>query len=139
MKKLVAMALALLLFASIISCSTDNQTMNTNDIPGLWTIHFFMDDGQNKTSNYAGYTFNFVNNGSLTATKQSVATPGTWSKFTDSGREKLELHWMGGGIPVVLLEIEEDWIIKSNSNNLMVLADTSGSSGKVKELHLQKQ
>lgn len=138
MKKLVQLALAALSLTSIISCSTDDQTMN-NEIPGLWVIHFFSDDGQNKTSNYNGYNFNFNTNGSLVATKQSVATPGTWSKFTDSGREKLEILWTGGATPVELLEIEEDWIIKSNSNNLMVLADTSGSSGKVKELHFQKQ
>src|SRR4029453_16521947 len=138
MKKLVIMAVAVLSLTSIIRCSTDNQTMNTNDIPGLWVIHFFTDDGQNKTSNYNGYNFMFNSNGSLVATKQSVATPGTWSKFTDSGREKLDIQWTGGATPVELLEIEEDWIIKSNSNNLMVLADTSGSSGKVKELHFQK-
>jgi len=138
MKKFVAMVMVVFLLTTIAGCSTNNQTM-TNEIPGFWSIHFFMDDGQNKTSNYNGYTFNFNSNGSLTATVQSIATPGTWSKFTDSGREKLELHWMGGGIPVVLLEIEEDWIIKSNSNNLMVLADTSGSTGKVKELHLSRQ
>lgn len=139
MKKLVLVGVPLFLLTLIVSCSTDDQTMNSNDIPGRWTIHFFMDDGQDKTSNYNGYFFDFNSNGSLVATKSSVATPGTWSKFTDSGREKLELHWMGGGIPVLLLEIEEDWIIKSNSNNLMVLADTSGSTGKVKELHFSRQ
>ena len=139
MKKLVSMVLAAVALTSIISCSTNDQTMNTNDIPGLYVVHFFKNDGVDQTSNYNGYTFNFATNGSLTATKQSVATPGTWSKFTDSGRDKLQITWMGGGVPTVLLEIEEDWIIKSNSSGLLVLADTSGSSGKVKELHMQKQ
>lgn len=139
MKKLVPVVLAVIALTSIISCSTDDQTMNTNDIPGLYVIHFFKNDGVDQTSNYNGYTFNFASNGSLSATKQSVLTPGTWSKFTDSGREKLQMTWTGGGVPALLLELEEDWIIKSFSSNLLVLADTSGSSGKVKELHMQKQ
>ena len=138
MKKLLSIYLPLVLFSILFACSTDNDPL-ANVVEGMWTVHLFTDDGQNKTSNYNGYTFNFNSNGSLTATIQSVATPGTWSKFTDSGREKLELHWMGGGIPVVLLEIEEDWILKSNVNNLMVLTDTSGSTGKAKELHLQRR
>ncbi len=139
MKKLVTMVIAVVSLTSLIRCSTNDQTMNSNDVVGNWIVHQFMDDGQNKTSNYSGYVFAFSNGGALSATKSGNATAGTWSKFTDSGREKLTLSWNGGGIPVELLEIEEDWIIKSNSNGLMVLADTSGSTGKVKELHFQKQ
>ena len=128
---------AIFLLSLFIACSTgDDSTLPPgNSIEGNWAVHLFTDGGQNKTSNYSGYVFGFNGNGSVTATKAMDITPGTWSKTSN----KLSLHWTGGGIPVVLLEIEEDWVITSNNNSLMVLTDTVGNGGKVKELHFQRQ
>ncbi len=114
-----------------------SSTLTSIITQGTWTVHLYLNDGKDETSNYTGYVFTFNSNGSLQAAKGGNNTGGTWSEVADSGKTKLILVWVGGGIPVELLEIEEDWVLKAKSNTLVELTNT-GSSG-TSELHLHKQ
>src|SRR6185436_13032 len=114
-------------------------TLTTILTQGTWTVHLYLNDGKDETNNYTGYVLTFNSNGSLQAAKTgSNTTNGTWSESTDYySKTKLILTWVGGGIPVELLEIQEDWVLKSKSSTLVQLTNT-GSSG-TSELHLHKQ
>ena len=137
--------LLLLVFPLFIAaCSKSKDDPGTNDslttilTQGTWTVHYYKNNGADETGNYTGYVFTFNTNGSLGAEKAGNNTAGTWSESTDSySKTKLSFTWIGGGIPVELLKIEEDWVLKAKSSTLVELTNT-GSSG-TSELHLHKQ
>lgn len=123
---------------ALAGCSKSGSTSNPDDIAsvitqGKWVIHYYLNQGKDETGNYAGYVFSFGNAGALSATVSSNTNAGTWTELVDSGKRKLVISWTGGGIPVVLLELEDDWILKSKSSTLIEL--TNGTD----ELHFMKQ
>jgi hypothetical protein len=123
---------------ALAGCSKSGSTGNPDDIAsvitqGRWVIHYYLNQGKDETGNYAGYVFSFGNAGALSATVSSNTNAGTWTELVDSGKRKLVISWAGGGIPVVLLELEDDWILKSKSSTLIEL--TNGTD----ELHFMKQ
>jgi len=129
----------------IAACGKSNDDPGSNDTlttiltQGTWSVHLYLNDGKDETSDYTGYVFTFNSNGSLQAAKTgNNTTSGTWSESTDYyNKTKLTLTWVGGGIPVELLEIQEDWVLKAKSSTIVELTNT-GSSG-TSELHLHKQ
>lgn len=77
------------LFASCKKYGVSDQTNNTTStvstaIPGNWTITSYSQRGEDKTSQFSGYTFTFAastagaNSGTVTAVKDNTVT-GTWS------------------------------------------------------------
>ena len=130
------------LFIDACSKSSDapgaNDTLTTILTQGTWTVHLYLNDGKDETTDFTGYVFTFNSNGSLQAAKTGNNTSGTWSESTDYyNKTKLTLAWVGGGIPIELLEIQEDWMLKAKSSTIVELTNT-GSSG-TSELHLHKQ
>ena len=84
MKNIFKIAL-LLMMGFLYSCSsndsssTDPQVVNptnvqTTAVIDTWRITNFMDGTRNETSNYTGYVFTFLANGSATAVKNSITT-----------------------------------------------------------------
>ena len=134
--RILALATAVAFLALACSKSEsndDNGTVTPVITQGTWTVHYFKHNGIDKTSSLAGYTFTFNSNNSVTASKAGDNTAGTWSEIDDSGKRKLVITWVGGGIPAELLEMEDDWIVKSKSATLIELTDGAD------ELHLHKQ
>lgn len=103
---------------------------------GSWTIHFYSNKGIDDTADFSGYTFVFNGNGTLTATKGSATTVGTWAEVKESGKTKLVIAWTGAGIPAALTELDEDWMATSITSTLIQLTHT-GSSG-TSELHFHR-
>lgn len=125
-----------------ISCSKSSGGGTTDTIAsivtqGTWKVHLFLNDTKDETANYSTYTFTFNSNGSMTAVNGGVTTNGTWTETVDSGKTKFVLKWAGGGIPVLLLQIEEDWILKSKSATMIELTDVTATNND--EIHFQKQ
>jgi len=134
--------LALPLFIAACSKSEDDpgsgDTLTSIITQGSWVVHLYQNEGKDETSNYTGYVFTFNVNGSMGAKKSGNNTAGTWSESTDYySKTKLIFTWVGGGIPVELLKIEEDWMLKAKSSTVVELTNT-GSTG-TSELHLHKQ
>lgn len=136
---IVAVIIALSAFGS---CTKDPSGADTSlsgiVVSGTWMIHLYAENSTDLTATYSGYTFEFKSGGALTATKAGTTTSGTWAEVADSGKTKLVLTWVGGAIPVDLLEIEEDWILNSKSSSLIELGNTSGS-GVISTLHFMKK
>ncbi len=124
-----------------ISCSKSSGGGTTDTIAsivtqGTWKVHLFLNDTKDETANYSTYTFTFNSNGSMTAVNGGVTTNGTWTETVDSGKTKFVLKWAGGGIPVLLLQIEEDWILKTKSATMIELTDVTATNND--EIHFQK-
>lgn len=114
------------------SSSTDPQVVNptnvqTTAVIDTWRITNFMDGTRNETSNYTGYVFTFLANGSATAVKNSITTNGTWSSFTDSSRVKFVLNF---GSTAPLDELSEDWKVISLTLTKIELEDTSSDGSR---------
>lgn len=125
-----------------VSCSKSSGGGSADTIAsvitqGSWTIHMYLNETKDETANYSGYVFTFNSNGSVSAVKSGVTTTGTWTEVVDSGKRKFILKWNGGGIPVLLLQIEEDWVLKAKSSTLVELLNQTATNND--ELHFIKQ
>lgn len=101
---------------------------------GSWRITLFMEEGNNETSDFEGYSFVFKANGSVDATKDGNTLSGTWSTEKDDGDLKLYLNFTDA----LLSEIADDWHILSQSDAKLELEDVSGGNGGTDELVLEK-
>jgi hypothetical protein len=77
----------------VLSCSSDDDN-NSLNLPlqteveadlelGTWRITRFIDDGENETSDFAGYNFTFAESGELTATNGTNTFDGSWRITSD--------------------------------------------------------
>ncbi|MBC6492914.1 hypothetical protein ACFSQD_00165 [Flavihumibacter stibioxidans] len=139
MKKFFVSLSAILLTASIFSsCSNDDDPQPNNNVlisSGTWVVHLYTDSGNDETSDYSGYEFVFASNGNMTATKAGVITAGTWGTRTDDGKNKMDINLNTTNAD--LLELNDDWIIKSITASLIELQDDNTASGEV--LHFMKK
>lgn len=89
MKKVISLS-SLVLFSLFIimeSCSKSNSSPNTTTtinpaslvVSGTWAISSIIQRTEDKTSDYTGYVFTFMNEGSMKAEKNGAITNGTWS------------------------------------------------------------
>jgi hypothetical protein len=88
---------------------------------GVWYVTYFFDD-YDETSDFNGYSFTFNADGTALA-DNGMQTSGSWSTYTDSGIEKLDLNF---GTMDPLEELQDDWEILSVSADLIELRDVSG-------------
>lgn len=69
----------------------------------------FVDDGENETSDYAAFKFEFFNSGDVTARTVNQEFHGTWNFAVDDGVQKLILNF--SGTTPLLNELTDDWRI----------------------------
>ncbi len=108
----------------------DNSPNGGNNITpaaGTWKITYFFDK-QDETSNYTNYTFEFGDNGSLTASNGSQTWTGTWTTGSDDSANKFVIDF-SGTLPSALSDLEEDWRIITMDDHLMHFEHTSGGNG----------
>lgn len=138
--KIVFAAFSLLLLAAFVSCqkSDDNPSGGNNQTPapGQWKVTYFFDK-QDETANYAGYTFDFGADGSLTASNGNQSWTGTWQTGIDDSADKFLIDFTGV-VPSALSELEEDWRIISMNDNFMHFEHTSGGNGDTDVLKFTK-
>ncbi|HXB42728.1 MAG TPA: hypothetical protein VNV85_01660 [Puia sp.] len=83
------MKIKILLFATLFavcffSCKKVIQQQEQNAVlniitSGVWYVQTYTQDSIDITASFSGYVFKFNQNGTVIGTKDSVATPGTWS------------------------------------------------------------
>ena len=135
---------------SIQSCATDDDSSsNTSDVQimeaqsiantGTWMITNFNDSGQDETSDFNGYTFDFASDGVLTATNGTNTLTGTWSITDDSNSSSDDDSSDDDDIDFNILfsvsqsndfeDLNDDWDIVSITENRIELRDVSGGNG----------
>jgi hypothetical protein len=134
--------IGLLIFAMVTvvtSCKKDDNSPNNNSnsstssiiTTGSWRVSYYHESGDDNTSNFNGYTFNFNSNGTMTATHSSGTTNGTWS----SDDSKNEFHMsMGNNSPCS--DLNNGWLIISKTSSEIDMKDDNSAHNE--ELHFTK-
>lgn len=115
------------------SDSTSNATNNITD--ASWRITYFWDSDHEETYHFTGYTFQFEQDGSLTATNGSNTYSGTWREGNDDSAVKLYLFFSS---PSSFEELSDDWHILEWTDNVIRLRDVSGGNGGTDLLTFEK-
>ena len=102
-------------------------------VDGSWIVSTYLEDGNDQTNDYAGFTIIFEADGSVTATNGSI-TNGTWS--AQNGDNKLVLDF---GLTIPLDEFNDDWDVITISDTQIELRDVSGGDGTTDTLIFTKQ
>lgn len=88
-------------------CLEDKTLLEDTLNEGQWEVANFVNEGDNETVNYNDFVLDFMNDGTVTATKNNDVVNGTWNVIYDSGKLKLVLNF-NEAIP--FNEFNEDWI-----------------------------
>ncbi len=120
---------------------TSNQVSNPTEITstvtdGLWLVTLYKEDAVVQTDNYAGYSFAFGSDGTLSATNGVTTQTGDWSTYIDSGYTKLDI--MFTAIDGPFEEISEDWNVISKTATKIELKHVSGGDGSIDYLTFEK-
>ena len=132
--------LVICILVSIFACDTSSDDFNNHSQSedflinnDAWMVSWFWDKDKDETSDFFGYTFNFLENGQLLAKKEdNVVYTGQWSH--DISSNKLVLQ-MGNIKP--LEELTDDWIIRIINNEIVELKDDNDEH--LEELHFIKR
>jgi hypothetical protein len=159
--KIKSLVLPVVLFLSVlfISCEKsddldDNFTAaDVNEIKssiasGSWSVALFEEDGIDQTSNFNGYGFEFLSEGSINVSNGSNSFSGAWSITSDSSSsdddssdddssDDVDFNIFFSS-PSDFQEISEDWDIISYSNSRIELRDVSGGDGSIDRLIFEK-
>ncbi len=154
--KIKSLILPVVLFLSVlfISCEKsddldDNFTAaDVNEIKssiasGSWSVALFEEDGIDQTSNFNGYGFEFLSEGSINVSNGSNSFSGAWSITSDSSSsdddssDDVDFNIFFSS-PSDFQEISEDWEIVSYSNSRIELRDVSGGDGSIDRLVFEK-
>jgi len=136
MKKNLLTPLYLVAFAAIIgmSCTKENasapQTNNLSEdvlqagevssavvVPGIYSILKFVDTGDDITSEYNGYTFEFKADGTLLATKNGTVYTGTWRENQAQTKMAININ----GTPELKNLSDDSWKIVLITGNRISL------------------
>ncbi len=128
MKRSIMLIFALTLVL-LTACSKGDDNNNVSNPPaGNWKVSYFWDE-KDETSDFVGFSFVFVDGGSVTATKGGVNYTGTWSETSS----KFILNF---GTDPVLSELNDDWQKIEKTATSIKLKDDNPLQDD--ELHLTK-
>lgn len=122
-------------FLLLASCSKRKiKKVENSLIEGNWKVQSYLDDNEDKTSDFNGIVFTFKADGVVSLTG-SVSVNGTWdvSKENDGNdddlfdKDHLELIL---NIPYPYDFISEDWEIENHSDSQIELKDFSGDGSE---------
>jgi hypothetical protein len=141
---------SLTLIALLGACSKwqSNQKQITNiSTDGTWIVSSYIDDGDDETSDYTTFRFNFLEDGVLHATDllSSNSNPyvGTWSLTDSNSNDDDNLDDLDFNINFTvsnqLDDLSDDWDIISYTDTEIKLIDVSGGNGGTDYLTLSKQ
>jgi hypothetical protein len=126
MKKLF---LVLILGSCLFACSKDDNNIhegNNNDVSSFLMnnnglqISEFVENGENKTSNFSTYVFKFDSEGSVVASNSNGNIEGTYLVFKDDGRTELKMVFP---LNYPFIELTDDWYFVTIQNNIIQFSD----------------
>ena len=133
---------------SLASCSNGDPVNPSPNVvinnmqSGNWRITSFIDSGKDETGHFAGYTFTFGTNGSLTASNGSITHMGTWSitngNSNDDSPNDIDFNILFD-LTNNFEDLTEDWHIISQSDTRIELIHISGGNGGTDYLTFEKQ
>jgi len=122
-----------------VSCSNDEVTpvsipdeIQTTVETGIWVITYFNDSGDDETSYFNGYSFEFASQGILTASNGVNTYTGSWSVSDSNSSDDSpgDIHFnILFNLSNNFEELNDDWHILSRSDSKIELIDISGGNG----------
>ena len=139
MKKILLIPVLLMMLCGLGSCSKSNDS--TAIIPtssiitvGNWKITYFVDNGSDHTSNYAGLKLIFISNGTVTSSNDLFSVNGTWVASLNT-EDKLLLNFNTG---LQMEQLNHDWHILEKTSIKLRMEDVSGGGGGTRYLTIEK-
>ena len=113
--------------------NNNGNSNNSTTVTGNFIITKFSDRSLNedKTTDFAGYTFIFNADGKISALKNNIALPGSYKETPSHEDEGAKLTINFSDAP--LNELNKNWQIDLISNNAIHLSDDDASSSEVLE------
>lgn len=112
------------------SGTTTSTGNNTTTAPaGGWRLSLFSETGENKTSHFNGYTFDFAAGGTMTAKNGSQTVSGTWKQYQDNSITKFAISL--NTTDKDMSELNDDWALVSRNDNFISLKDDNSSKNEV--------
>ena len=105
--------------------TTQNATVNT----GTWRVTLFTDSGNDETTDFNGYSFEFNSSGAVVATRNGTSKTGTWSLNSSSTKFIIGLGAKTDSNKP-LGELTDDWKIISISTTEIRLTDDNPASNE---------
>lgn len=129
--KISTFMLMLALGALAVSCTnslvlSDMSVQQVSEQIGgnTWTVERFVDDDDNYTGFFSGWTFDFQANGTLLIDNNGMQYTGSWYiEDDDNDSRGKELYIFISSGPDPLRDMEEDWYFTELSDNRMSLYD----------------
>jgi hypothetical protein len=140
MKKLAYILCMMFTYFTLTSSSCNNDDNNNvapinTTTPGSgWKVTLFSEPGENKTSHFSGYSFEFATNGSVSAVKNGLTINGTWLQYQNNGVTKFTISL--NTTDKDLSELNDDWVLVSKSDTFISLKDDN--SAKNEQLQFSK-
>lgn len=131
----------LMILLGFSACKKDDNSSNSVTAidstiqQGSWKVTSLIDDGNNETSHYSGYSFQFASGGTVSATNSSGTVSGTWSSGNDDSQVKLVLNFNSIN---PFNELNEDWHVTQQSSSIIKLEHISGGNGGIDYLTFEK-
>jgi hypothetical protein len=135
-----AMCFALIAFTSCEKDTDDSPATASNEATmgdpktssgggsSCYELTQFVEDGQDETSDYSNFAFEFFNNGTVVARDGVQDYSGQWAIGFDDGVQKFFLNF-SGTIPL-LNELSDDWdIVSLNRNAPSFIEDVNNNPG----------
>ena len=122
--------------------------INTSEIiqtvqSGNWRVTSFVEEGNDETNHYTGFTFTFGANNVLTAQNGDIVHTGTWSVTYDNSDDDdspgsdIDFN-IGFSTPAQFEELSDDWDILERTATKIRLVDVSGGNGGTDYLTFEK-
>ncbi len=119
------------------SSSVTTTAVNSTVTSGTWRVTFFSNNGTNETSNYGGFNFTFVANGTVAAANSLFAVNGTWSTLVDNSKVKLTMNFPTPTVNA-FLELNQDWEVTARTDIKITMQHVSGGAGGTDYLTIEK-
>jgi hypothetical protein len=101
---------------------------------GRWQVSYFLDDGTDMTQHLNGYSFTFNTDGTMSVNTGAGTVNGTWRTGIDDSKQKFLISLVNAD--AMLAELNEDWLIKTNTASEI---DLNKTGGHPREVHFTKQ
>jgi hypothetical protein len=149
MKNIVYILSIILISGICISCSTDDDSSNVSSEQAQisefmqgnsFIISSFIDSGENETSDFTCYTFEFFADGIVAASNLNNTYSGNWgitqSTSDDDSSNDLDFY-LNFNLTNDVEDLNDDWSVISYSSTTIELIDVSGGDGETVTLVFQ--
>jgi hypothetical protein len=119
----------------LASCSKNSNDLSNASVQaaaqavsasGTWKVTSYIDNSDNETAEFNGYSFTFNSNGTIVATAGSVNVNGSWSTSSSSNKFIINLG-PKGNTNKPLGELTDDWRVISASSTQIQLKDDNNA------------